>query len=304
MTASSDYEIQKPIIFFGSPRSGTTVISEIISRHPDLAWPSQYTTVFPKYPAVNLIRRLFNNKLWKIHGQKKQLNKVGIFNEMFFRASESYPMWRHLTKNQFDFSRDFLVNKTVDESTKNYIRNYFTKLVRYQGKKRLMFKITGPSKIEFILSIFPDALFIRINREPIPTISSLMKSSFWERLGAKKIWWTGVYSKLDMEWVKNHKANPVAMTAFQVKKIMDVADKEISTFNVPIIDISYLDFVKNPEQCIQKIIEFTQLSNDKTCFDYLKKNKIYNRNKKDEEYFNNEDLKIIYELFNKEKFNF
>ena len=56
-------KLQKPIIFIGTGRSGTTIISEIIDRHPDLAFPSNYQNRYPANPRVNLIRLLFDNSL-------------------------------------------------------------------------------------------------------------------------------------------------------------------------------------------------------------------------------------------------
>jgi len=62
--------IEKPIIFIGSGKSGSTIISEIIMRHKDLAFPSNYQKMFFKNPKINIIRNFFDNKLWKIYGQK------------------------------------------------------------------------------------------------------------------------------------------------------------------------------------------------------------------------------------------
>ena len=57
--------LKKPIIFFGSGRSGTTVISEIIFQHEDLAWHSNYQELFPTFAGINYLRHLFDNKLWR-----------------------------------------------------------------------------------------------------------------------------------------------------------------------------------------------------------------------------------------------
>ena len=73
--------VSNPVIIIGSGRSGTTILSEIIFNHEQLAWPSNYQEMFPSLPQINLIRNIFDNKLWKIQGQKPQLNKVSIFNK-------------------------------------------------------------------------------------------------------------------------------------------------------------------------------------------------------------------------------
>ena len=65
-----NYQIDKPIIFVGTGRSGTTIISEIIMRHPSLAYPSNYNAKSYKYPIISVIRFLFINNFYKIYGQK------------------------------------------------------------------------------------------------------------------------------------------------------------------------------------------------------------------------------------------
>ena len=59
-----------------------------------------------------------------------------------------------------DFSREFLIENLISEERKIFIRNYFYDLMRYQGKSRLAFKITGPSRIGYLKQIFPDAYFV------------------------------------------------------------------------------------------------------------------------------------------------
>ena len=64
MTFRNEKYLEKPIIIIGSGRSGTTIISEIIFQHEDLAWHSNYQEIFFFTPLINLLRPFFNNKLW------------------------------------------------------------------------------------------------------------------------------------------------------------------------------------------------------------------------------------------------
>ena len=76
--------LRQPIIFCGVGRSGTTVISEIVLRHEELAWTSNYQNKFPNCVGINLVRPLTDNKLWRLTGQKRQLNRVPIYNKLGF----------------------------------------------------------------------------------------------------------------------------------------------------------------------------------------------------------------------------
>jgi omega-hydroxy-beta-dihydromenaquinone-9 sulfotransferase len=290
--------LQKPIIFIGTGRSGTSVISEIIMRHKDLAFPSQYQDKFYKYPKINLIRTLFENNYWRIFGQKKQLNKVSIINKIIFKPSEAYQMWKYLTGNDIDFSRGFLLNQKASSERVDFIHNYFQKLVSYQNRNRLAFKITGSPRIGYLLSIFPDAYFIVLKRKPIPTISSFLKVKFWKNRGMNQLWWTGAYSEEEEKWATENKNEPELITAFQIKKILEVTKYECQKYKPNYIYINYEDFVAEPMCQIRKILNFAQLSADKACVDYLEKNKIYNRNKADIKYFGKDQLEKIYKIIN------
>jgi len=293
-----DMRIEKPIIFIGTGRSGTTIISEIIMRHRDLAFPSNYQEMFFKNPKTNLIRNLFDNKLWRIYGEKKQLNKVSIINKYIFKPAEAYKMWEYLTEGDIDFSRGFLLNKKETNEKINFIHSYFQKMIKYQNKKRLTFKITGPSRMGYLLSIFPDAYFIILKRKPIPTISSFLKVNFWKSRGLNKLWWTGVYSDKEKNWVNDNEDDPISLTTFQIKKLQEITKLECKIYNPKYIEVNYEDFVKNPWEEILRILDFSKLDVDVACLNYLKENRIYNRNKPDSEYFSEEELKKINNILN------
>jgi len=211
--------VESPVIFIGSGRSGTTIISEIIFRHESLAWPSNYQEKYPTVPEINLLRNVFENKLWHFQGQKRQLNKVSSINKLLFKPAEAYDFWEHITGPRIDFSRGFLINDRATTEEAKKIRTIFNKLVSYQLKQRLSFKITGPSRIGYLKSIFPDAVFINIVREPLPTINSWLNVEFWQNKGKHQLWWRGAYAKSEEDWAKENSHKPELLAAMQYKKI-------------------------------------------------------------------------------------
>ena len=285
--------VKRPIIFIGTGRSGTTVISEIILRHRDLAFPSIYQQVFFRLPEINLVRNLFDNRYWRIFGQSKQLNKVKCFNRYTFRLNEAYAMWRYITGDAVDFDRSFLIGEKATKERVEFIHRYFSKMIQYQNRKRLAFKITGPSRIEYLFSIFPDAYFIVLKRKLIPTISSFLKVDFWKTRGLKQLWFTGVYSEKEMKWVNENRGDPLLLTTFQIKKVVEIMELECKKWQPNYIEVNYEDFVQKPKDEIARILDFVRLDKDPACFQYLRENKIYNRNKPNLDYFNPEELKKI-----------
>jgi hypothetical protein len=209
-------------------------------------------------------------------------------------------MWDYLTGDGVDFSRGFLLDEYLSEARVKYIRAYFYQLVKFQNRNRLTFKITGPSRIIFLLKIFPDAIFINLKRKNIPTISSFLKVKFWETRGMTKLWWNGVYTEKEEKWAENNSENAALLTAFQLKKINEITQLEVENSKPKYIEVSYEDFVKNPKKEIDRVAVFAGLR----PFDFSKhlaKISIINRNKNDEEYFPKKELQAIYEVLEEDK---
>jgi hypothetical protein len=270
--------LENPIIFFGSGRSGTTIISEIVFRHESLAWPSNYQVVVPSVTAINFLRILFDNKLWHLQGQKQQLNQVSAVNKYLFKPAEAYPFWEHITGHKIDFSRGFLLKERASPTDAQKIRSLFSKLVSFQFKERLAFKITGPSRIGYLKSIFPDAIFINIVRDPVPTIQSWLNVDFWQDKGKHQLWWEGAYTEQEIEWAKKNSDHPELLAALQYRKLTDTTNAEIKEHKACCLSVRYEDFVTDPAAIIHQIMDFAELKPSARVDDYLKTLKIFNQN--------------------------
>jgi hypothetical protein len=278
--------LEKPIIIFGSGRSGTTVISEIIFQHEDLAWHSNYQELFTRSPSINYIRRLFDNKWWRLIkswsfvGVSKNTRQKGstLLNLAIFNPIERYSFWEYITGPRIDFSRGFLLNEKATPEEKERIRSFLARQVKYQGRKRLIMKFTGPARLEYLNSIFPDAIFVNIVREPIATVRSWLEVGFWQTKGINRLWWVGAYSKEEEAEAEKLKDEPALITAFQYKKLMETTAFEIDKLGLPVYEGHYEDFIKDPKAFIKKLMNFMQLTPSKYVDQYLENIAVSNRN--------------------------
>lgn len=270
--------LEKPIILFGSGRSGTTLISEIIFQHEDLAWHSNYQELFPKFAGINYMRRLFDNKMWRIIGMNTQNNR-SFSNYMLFRPIERYDFWEAVTGERIDFSRSFLLNEKATPEEREHIRTFFAKVIKFQKRKRLAIKITGPARMEYLMSIFPDAQFINITREPISVIRSWMEI-YWNEQITNQLWWQGAYSEDELKKAKELSSNKFLFAAFQYKKLMETTQQEIDKMHPDVYNASYEDFVKNPTEFIKDMMQFLHLQPSKLVDKFMNKISIANRNER------------------------
>ncbi|NIA11795.1 MAG: hypothetical protein GWP10_19240 [Nitrospiraceae bacterium] len=195
--------IHKPIFMIGMGRSGTTCISEAISLHKDLGWFSIYIQHFPTLPWLALLDRITTvPKIgWYLRGKKRQEGGLGsLIRKYLPYPSETYSVWTRFCGEKFAF--DYLIGQTASEEEKRLIVTYLKKVLRYQGKKRFFGKFTGPPRIQYLNSIFSDAYYIHIVRDPRAVVSSLLKAKFWrEGGGLVRPWWrNGLPDEYIREW--------------------------------------------------------------------------------------------------------
>jgi Sulfotransferase family len=272
----NEHLLKKPIIIFGTGRSGTTVISDIIFHHEHLAWHSNYQELFPKFAGINYLRRVFDNSMWHIVGMNTQNNK-SLINQFFFRPIERYDFWEAVTGPRIDFSRNFLLNEKATNEEREHIRTFFAKMVKYQNRKRLAFKITGPSRMEYLTSIFPDAVFVQILRDPVATVRSWLEVQWSDQI-TDQLWWEGAYSKEELAEAKKISNDKALFAAFQYKKLMESTEYEIKKLNANVYTAHYEDFVKEPKQFIVNILDYVGLKPSKYIDAFMQKISVQNRN--------------------------
>ena len=257
--------LARPIVFFGAPRSGTSILSDAVMRHPDIAFPSQYAALFPRLVRLNHARPLLDNGRWRVIGTKDQLNATRWYNRYVFRPGECYPLWSMLAGERF--ATDFLLGRRASAAERARIRSYFEALVRHQRRTRLAIKLTGPSRLEFLSGVFPDALYVRIRRRPLPTVRSLLRVGFW-RNRQRPIHWTGAYDEREIALMERADTDPALVTALQVRRIEEVADAECARLGVDVLEVRYEDFVEAPARTVSLIAERAGLAPSPAILDF------------------------------------
>ena len=268
--------LEKPVIIFGTGRSGTTVISDIILHHEDLAWHSNWQELLPKSAAINYLRRAFDNGLWNITGMNTQNNK-SLVNQVLFRPIERYDFWESITGPRIDFSRGFLLNERATEAERAHMRMHFAKMVKYQHRKRLAFKLTGPARMEYLLSVFPDAQFVQITREPVATVRSWLEIH-WSNQMTEQLWWDGAYTEEEKVKAKELAKNPALFVAFQYKKLMETTALETAKLGADVYTARYEDFVKDARGFIANMMQHLGLPESKRVNAFMSKISVQNRN--------------------------
>ena len=279
--------VKSPIFMIAMPRSGTTAISEVLSLHGDLGWLSNAVNRFPGFPWVAFFDRLASNSLSGelFRGKKKQDRRFSSKIYRFLPYSiEAIRYWQWFCGD--DFYWDYLLRQVASTYQKERLLQSLSIILHSQGKKRFFSKLTGPSRIHYLTSIFPDACFIHIVRDPRAVVLSLLRASFWRQKGGfEKPWWKNGLLREDLAEWDFYERSPVALAAIQWKRVVEVTWEEKKFLDLrQFIEVRYEEFTEIPHDILRKVLEKFDLADSKQAHKYLdSKGSVTNMNHKVED---------------------
>ena len=118
-------KIDRPIFLIGCPRSGTTVIFESLSIHPEVGWFSHYFDKWPNLPWINIATRFTNTPFFKI-----ELKKGRRLFPFIPEPTEAWNIWSTACGDKFLYSSLTDIDPTQSEiefnnTLKSYLVNSF-----------------------------------------------------------------------------------------------------------------------------------------------------------------------------------
>ena len=286
--------LKDPIFFIGFPRSGTTIIFETFVRNPEFGWLANYAEMWPRTIPANLLCRILDNRLIRLRGHKKQYGRVLLGNRFLPQPVEAYAFWDYFTG--INFSHDYLLGKSADAAACSRVRNALQRTMCYQGKCRFATKLTGPGRIHYLLSIFPDARFVHVVRDGRAAVESLMRVEFWREKGGldAPFWANGLHADALNDWEKSGR-DPVVLAAHQWKKIIETTrDEATASASGCHIEVRYEDFVTASDAVINKLSEWDGLEQKASIVNTdIVKTGLSNMNRKYLDVFNHRQIATL-----------
>ena len=269
MTARGASILEKPVFFIGMPRSGSTIVFETFSVHEALGWLSNYSKRAPNWPVLNTVVRLVDNRWWCIRGAKVQGQEVRLLNWILPRPQEAYPFWEEHVGHRF--LSNFMRGEVVRVNERQKLRRVIERTLRFQGKRRFVAKVTGPPRIAYLQSIFPDAQFIHVIRDGRAVVQSLLKVGFWkEKGGLERPFWEGGLDEEELALWNESSRSPAVLAALQWRKVINSAREESAKLSKEsYLEIKYEDFVGSPHSLLRRAMSFCGLSDSQRVHRYV-----------------------------------
>jgi hypothetical protein len=246
-------EIKKPIMVVCAGRSGSTMLYRILARHQDLGWLSTYNQILPSQTWLSIFSNLYELRLFD------RIKHASYFPKPF----SPYRFWDRYLPGIARHDRPLTADDIPEESIEP-LRRTIARVLRYQRKKRFLMKVTGWARMAYFNRVFPDALFIHLQRKPIAVVAS------WLNAG-----WLNVTTDIDSEsweWGRVPDAyrrihadlggGPVLAAAIKTQLDVDDLRRNVAQFPDRTLEFAYEDFIVNPREYLRKTLDFCGLSWD------------------------------------------
>jgi len=262
-------KIQRPIFFIGMGRSGTTILFEALARHPQLAWPSSYCRMYPDQLWVNGLRRLLDNQIMHLYSNKQQYGGKRLLNDYFPQPDEAYDFWNRYAGERF--ARYSLYQEKCDPDNVLKTRKAVSQVIRWQGRNRFSAKFTGPPRITYLKSIFPDAIFINVIRDGRAVVHSLLNVTFWkEKGGLISPFWKDYLREEDLIMWEESGKDPGILAAIEWRRAFEMTQSEIK--DIPDTDyheVRYEDYMLKPHEVLSQLCEKTNLKDSISIHEFV-----------------------------------
>ncbi len=172
----NELTIDRPIYIIGVARAGTTIILEMLNKHPLLASHKYRHIPMPFLPhwftKITEITKFFTKPIERIH-------KDGIFVTGDSPEAVEEKFWQHF----FNYDHNEKISHIMSGAISNpkfeqFYRNHIRKLLINQNRSRYLAKNNyNITRLEYLLRIFPNLKLLLIIRNPVNQIASLIKQT-------------------------------------------------------------------------------------------------------------------------------
>lgn len=241
---------QGPVIIVGTGRCGSTMLHRLLASHGDLGWLSTFNETLPRQHWLSTFSRLYRAPL------PDRLKGIKAFPKPF----EAYRFWESYLPG---FSRRDRpqVPEEIDPAAIEPIRRATSRVLRFQGRKRLLVKVTGWSRIAYFDRIYGDARFISLQRDPRSVVSSWIKAGWLDVTsspGSASWQWGEVPPQHHVVW-EELGGDPLMSTAMKIRLDLDDIEANAQRFPERVHELAYEELIRDPEPMLRRLCEFAGL---------------------------------------------
>ena len=250
MAAPGEPDGGGPIIVVGTGRCGSTMLHRLLALHDELGWLSTFNEVLPTQTWLSAFSRLYR---WPLPARAKEL-------KAFPKPFEAYRFWEHYLPG---FSRRDRPQTADDvpEAGIAPIRRATGRILRFQGRSRLLVKVTGWSRIAYFDRIYPEASFISLRRDPRSVVSSWVKAGWLDVTSGPDSagWQWGEVPPSYHDLWRELGGGPLLSAALKIRLDLDDIAANMALFPDRCRELWFEDLIAHPQATLREACDFTGL---------------------------------------------
>jgi len=239
---------ERAVILTGTGRCGSTLLYRLLSYHPDLAWPNQYSSRFPGQMLWSSLGRIYSvpgSDSLGYRGKRRYLP----------RPWEDYRSLRRITDGQFTVPRLLEAEEMTPTAAARFAG--WSRAHRWAtGRERFLFKVTGFPRLDYLAGAFPEASYVHVVRDGRAVASSLLRVPWWKGQDA----WDWGPKDPDIEKaLHDHAGDDLVMAACIWRQLMRHFAAAIERFDGNIMTVRYDLLVADMPGEVEKVRQFAEL---------------------------------------------
>lgn len=167
--------VERPVYVTGLPRAGSTILLEMLARHPDTA-----THRYRDFPAIHVPVwwNWFVDRAATPGAQARERTHLdGILVDRDSPEAFEEMLWMVFFPDQHDPNESAVLGpETRNPAFERFYIDHIHKLLRLRRAGRYLAKANyNVTRLQYLLRLFPDARFVVPFRDPVWHVASLMK---------------------------------------------------------------------------------------------------------------------------------
>ena len=235
----------------GTGRCGSTLLHELIARHPDVGFVSNLDD------RLHMVDPLGRGNSTAYRLVPPSLTRKG---RPRFAPSEGY---RILAARVSPAVVDPVRDLTAADATPwlaGRFGSFFDRRARAQARPVFLHKFTGFPRAGFVDAVLPGSRFVHVVRDGRAVANSLVQMPWWRGYRGPEAWgWGPLPERYAAEWEAAGRSFPV-LAALEWKMLVDAFDAARAGIDPDRwMDIRYEDLVTDPRAVTRRVLEFLGL---------------------------------------------
>lgn len=247
----------------GSGRCGSTLVTELIARHPDVGFVSN---IDDKFALLDLKGRwnnaLFNRSAERDPSLRPFRDRRRAVEGGRFRVapSEGWDVLERQVSSIFPKPCRDLTAQDAMPWLQKRIAGFFDSRIAAQHKPAFVHHLTGWPRVGLLRSVYPQARFVHVVRDGRAVANSWLQMGWWDGYRGPDAWYLGPLSHADRQEWEEADRSFVVLAGLGWRILLDAIEE--ARAGVPEdqwLDVRLEDVMEDPRGQVGQIMDFLGL---------------------------------------------